>query len=54
MRRTRSRTNIRLSSSGAPPKEFEMLLALLVLMTLFAAYSNGANDNFKGVANALW
>lgn len=27
-----------------------MILALLVLMTLFVAYSNGANDNFKGVA----
>jgi inorganic phosphate transporter, PiT family len=27
-----------------------MLLTLLVLMTLFVAYSNGANDNFKGVA----
>jgi PiT family inorganic phosphate transporter len=25
-------------------------LTLLVLMTLFVAYSNGANDNFKGVA----
>lgn len=27
-----------------------MILALLVLMTLFVAYANGANDNFKGVA----
>jgi PiT family inorganic phosphate transporter len=27
-----------------------LLLALLVLMTVFVAYSNGANDNFKGVA----
>ena len=27
-----------------------VILALLVLMTLFVAYSNGANDNFKGVA----
>ena len=27
-----------------------MILALLVLTTLFVAYSNGANDNFKGVA----
>jgi inorganic phosphate transporter, PiT family len=27
-----------------------MLLTLLVLLTLFVAYSNGANDNFKGVA----
>jgi PiT family inorganic phosphate transporter len=27
-----------------------MLAVLLVLMTLFVAYSNGANDNFKGVA----
>ena len=27
-----------------------MLLTLLVLATLFVAYSNGANDNFKGVA----
>lgn len=27
-----------------------MTLSLLVLMTLFVAYSNGANDNFKGVA----
>ena len=27
-----------------------MLIALLFLMTLFLAYSNGANDNFKGVA----
>lgn len=27
-----------------------MILTLLVLMTLFVAYSNGANDNFKGVA----
>jgi PiT family inorganic phosphate transporter len=27
-----------------------MLVALLVLATLFVAYSNGANDNFKGVA----
>ncbi len=27
-----------------------MLLALLVLATLFVAYANGANDNFKGVA----
>lgn len=27
-----------------------MLVTLLVLMTLFVAYSNGANDNFKGVA----
>lgn len=27
-----------------------MLLVLLILMTLFVAYSNGANDNFKGVA----
>lgn len=27
-----------------------MLLGLLVLMTLFVAYANGANDNFKGVA----
>lgn len=27
-----------------------MLVALLVLMTVFVAYSNGANDNFKGVA----
>ena len=27
-----------------------MLVNLLVLMTLFVAYSNGANDNFKGVA----
>ncbi len=27
-----------------------MLIALLFAMTLFLAYSNGANDNFKGVA----
>lgn len=27
-----------------------MLLATLVLLTLFVAYANGANDNFKGVA----
>jgi len=27
-----------------------MLIALLFLTTLFLAYSNGANDNFKGVA----
>jgi PiT family inorganic phosphate transporter len=27
-----------------------MALALLLLLTLFVAYSNGANDNFKGVA----
>lgn len=27
-----------------------MILCLLVLATLFLAYSNGANDNFKGVA----
>lgn len=27
-----------------------MLIILLVLFTLFVAYSNGANDNFKGVA----
>lgn len=27
-----------------------MVLTLLVLATLFVAYSNGANDNFKGVA----
>src|SRR4051812_42987973 len=27
-----------------------MLSVILVLMTLFVAYSNGANDNFKGVA----
>jgi inorganic phosphate transporter, PiT family len=27
-----------------------MLAIFLVLMTLFVAYSNGANDNFKGVA----
>lgn len=27
-----------------------MLVAVLVVMTLFVAYSNGANDNFKGVA----
>lgn len=27
-----------------------MILTLLVLTTLFVAYSNGANDNFKGVA----
>jgi inorganic phosphate transporter, PiT family len=27
-----------------------VLLTLLVLLTLFVAYSNGANDNFKGVA----
>ena len=27
-----------------------LLLSLLVCMTLFVAYSNGANDNFKGVA----
>ena len=27
-----------------------MLLAVLILATLFLAYSNGANDNFKGVA----
>lgn len=27
-----------------------MLTVLLVLVTLFVAYSNGANDNFKGVA----
>ena len=26
------------------------LLALLVISVLFLAYSNGANDNFKGVA----
>jgi inorganic phosphate transporter, PiT family len=26
------------------------MLTVLVLMTLFVAYSNGANDNFKGVA----
>ena len=26
------------------------ILALLFLATLFLAYSNGANDNFKGVA----
>jgi PiT family inorganic phosphate transporter len=32
------------------PQEIEMLLALLVLMTLLVAYSNGANENFKGVA----
>ena len=28
-----------------------MTLALLVLATIFLAYSNGANDNFKGVAS---
>lgn len=27
-----------------------MLLTMLVLLTLFVAYANGANDNFKGVA----
>src|SRR6266446_6716706 len=27
-----------------------MVIALLFGMTLFVAYSNGANDNFKGVA----
>jgi PiT family inorganic phosphate transporter len=27
-----------------------MLLTLLILMTLFVAYANGANDNFKGMA----
>ena len=27
-----------------------LILTLLALMTLFLAYSNGANDNFKGVA----
>jgi inorganic phosphate transporter, PiT family len=27
-----------------------MLLTVLVLLTLFVAYANGANDNFKGVA----
>jgi inorganic phosphate transporter, PiT family len=27
-----------------------VLLTILVLMTLFVAYANGANDNFKGVA----
>jgi phosphate/sulfate permease len=26
-----------------------MLLVLLFVTTLFLAYSNGANDNFKGV-----
>ena len=28
-----------------------MSLALLFLATCFLAYSNGANDNFKGVAS---
>jgi PiT family inorganic phosphate transporter len=28
-----------------------MTLALLFLATCFLAYSNGANDNFKGVAS---
>ena len=28
-----------------------LILTLLALMTLFLAYSNGANDNFKGVAS---
>jgi inorganic phosphate transporter, PiT family len=32
------------------PNEF-MILALLFLATCFVAYSNGANDNFKGVAS---
>jgi len=27
-----------------------MLFVLLCLITLFVAYANGANDNFKGVA----
>jgi len=27
-----------------------IVLVLLVLITLFVAYANGANDNFKGVA----
>lgn len=27
-----------------------MIVALLVVLTLFVAYANGANDNFKGVA----
>ena len=27
-----------------------LIPAVLVLMTLFLAYANGANDNFKGVA----
>ena len=28
-----------------------MIFALLFLATCFLAYSNGANDNFKGVAS---
>jgi len=30
-----------------------LILLLLFLATLFLAYSNGANDNFKGVATLL-
>jgi inorganic phosphate transporter, PiT family len=30
-----------------------LMLSLLFLMTLFVAYSNGANDNFKGVATLV-
>jgi inorganic phosphate transporter, PiT family len=30
--------------------DLRVLLTLLVLLTLFVAYSNGGNDNFKGVA----
>ena len=32
------------------PGKCTLLLTLLVLATLFVAYANGANDNFKGVA----
>ncbi len=31
-------------------KDSNMLMTLLFLVTLFLAYNNGANDNFKGVA----
>jgi hypothetical protein len=29
----------------------EPVIAFLILATCFLAYSNGANDNFKGVAS---
>jgi inorganic phosphate transporter, PiT family len=35
---------------GQPTEFLVVLILALVLVTLFVAYSNGANDNFKGVA----
>src|SRR6185295_11529473 len=37
--------------AATTPVQLLMMITLLFLATCFVAYSNGANDNFKGVAS---